>query len=41
MTTGALIFLASSWAGVLGLTFWSYGRILHVQRVRKNPPPAS
>lgn len=28
MTTGAIIFMLLSWTFVLGLTAWSYGRIL-------------
>ena len=28
MTTGALIFMATSWVFVLGLTAWSFARIL-------------
>jgi hypothetical protein len=28
MTTSAIIFMALSWAFVLGLTFWSYRRML-------------
>jgi hypothetical protein len=28
MTTGAIIFMVLSWTFVLGLTFWSFGRIL-------------
>mgnify|MGYP003580532414 CR=1 FL=1 len=28
MTTGALLFMLGSWAVVLGLTAWSYGRIV-------------
>ena len=32
MTTGAMLFMAASWAGVLGLTGWCFGRILRHQR---------
>lgn len=28
MTTSAMIFMAGSWAFVLGLTLWSFSRIL-------------
>jgi hypothetical protein len=28
MTTSSLVFMALSWAFVLGLTFWAFGRIL-------------
>jgi hypothetical protein len=32
MTTGALVFLILSWTFVLGLTFWSFSRILSGKR---------
>jgi hypothetical protein len=32
MTAGALIFMLASWAFVLGLTFWSFARILRSQK---------
>lgn len=32
MSTGALIFMIASWTFVLGLTFWSFARILKHQR---------
>lgn len=32
MTTGALVFMLVSWAFVLGLTFWSFARILRNQK---------
>ena len=32
MTTGAILFMAASWAFVLGLTFWSFARILRHQK---------
>ncbi len=35
MTTGAIVFMALSWAGVLGLAGWSYARILTIQRRKK------
>lgn len=28
MTTAAIAFMAASWAFVLGLTFWSFARIM-------------
>jgi hypothetical protein len=28
MTTGALIFMLASWTCVLGLTFWSFAKIM-------------
>ncbi len=38
MSTGALIFWLGSWAFVLGLTFWSFARILQVQARRTATP---
>jgi hypothetical protein len=32
MSTGALIFMALSWAFVLGLMGWSFGKILRNQK---------
>ena len=32
MSTGALIFMAAIWAFVLGLTGWSFTRIMRVQK---------
>ena len=32
MSSGALIFMALSWIFVLGLTFWSFGKILRTQK---------
>ena len=32
MSAGAIIFMAVSWAFVLGLTFWSFARILRLQK---------
>lgn len=32
MDTGAIVFWALSWAFVLGLTAWSFGRILRGKR---------
>lgn len=32
MSTGAIIFMAASWAFVLGLTFWSFSRVLAKQK---------
>jgi hypothetical protein len=31
MTTGALLFMVCSWAFVLGLTGWSFYRVLNAQ----------
>jgi hypothetical protein len=33
MTTGAIIFMALSWAFVLSLTFWSFRRMLSGKKV--------
>lgn len=32
MTTGALLFMAASWIFVLGLTIWSFAKILRTQK---------
>lgn len=32
MTTGAIIFMSLSWAFVLGLTFWSFRKMLSVDK---------
>lgn len=32
MSTGALLFMLVSWTFVLGLTFWSFAKILRVQK---------
>jgi hypothetical protein len=32
MTTGAIIFMLASWTFVLGLTFWSFARVLAKQK---------
>jgi hypothetical protein len=32
MSAGALIFMVVSWTFVLGLTFWSFGKILRNQK---------
>jgi hypothetical protein len=32
MSTGALLFMLVSWTLVLGLTFWSYSRVLRKRR---------
>lgn len=31
MTTGAILFMLASWIFVLGLTLWSFGKILRHQ----------
>lgn len=32
MTAGALIFMIASWTFVLGLMFWSFGKVLSKQK---------
>jgi hypothetical protein len=32
MTTAAVIFMAASWTFVLGLTFWSFGKVMSKQK---------
>jgi hypothetical protein len=32
MSTGALLFMLASWSFVLGLTAWSFARILKLQK---------
>lgn len=32
MSTGALIFMLVSWTFVLGLTFWSFARIMKTEK---------
>jgi hypothetical protein len=34
MTTGAIVFMAASWSFVLGLTFWSYRRMLSSDKTK-------
>ena len=42
MTTGAIIFMAMAWAFVLGLTFWSFYRLMRTDPAREPlPPPGS
>jgi hypothetical protein len=36
MSTGALIFMTVSWTFVLGLTFWSFSRVLR-KRAHHDP----
>ena len=41
MTTGALVFWLGSWTFVLGLTIWSFSRVLGAQARREaTPDPA-
>ena len=39
MTTGALIFMALAWAFVLGLTFWSFYRLVREDPSHEALPP--
>ncbi len=39
MTTGALIFLILVWSFVLGLTIWSYRRLLRMDPAKEPLPP--
>jgi hypothetical protein len=32
MTPGAMIFMGASWVFVLGLMFWSFGKVLQKQK---------
>jgi hypothetical protein len=39
VTTGALIFMLSAWIGVLGLTAWSFVRLLRTDPKHEAAPP--
>ncbi len=41
MRLSALVFMAGAWAFVLGLTAWSYRRLLAPPRRDDPPPPES
>lgn len=41
MNTTALIFMAGAWIFVLGLTFWSYRKLMSTPPEEKLPPPGS
>ena len=41
MTTQALIFMLAAWTFVLGLTFWSFKKLLSTPPDEKLPPPGS
>jgi hypothetical protein len=41
MTTGALIFMIMAWTFVLGLTLWSFRRLLSTPTEEKLPPPGT
>ena len=39
MTTGALIFLILAWTFVLGLTIWSFRRLMKADPAKEPLPP--
>ena len=41
MTSGALIFMLLAWTFVLGLTFWSFWRLMRSPADEKLPPPGT
>ncbi len=41
MTTIALVFMLAAWAFVLGLTFWSFKRLMSTPQDEQLPPPGS
>lgn len=42
MSTGALIFMLLAWTGVLGLTAWSFFRLMRTDpRHEAAPPPGT
>ena len=41
MKTTALIFMLAAWTFVLGLTLWSFKRLLSTPEEEKLPPPGS
>jgi len=42
MSTGAIVFLVGAWTFVLGLTFWSFYRLLRSDPSKEQlPPPGS
>jgi hypothetical protein len=41
MTTAALLFLLGAWSFVLGLTFWSFWKLMRTPENEKLPPPGS
>jgi hypothetical protein len=40
MTKSAIVFMAGSWAFVLGLTFWSFRRLLSAEKPEAAPGTA-
>ncbi|HSR14588.1 MAG TPA: hypothetical protein VLL51_02470 [Gemmatimonadales bacterium] len=41
MRNSALLFMAGAWAFVIGLTVWSYRKLLSTPEEEKLPPPGS
>ena len=41
MRPTALIFMLAAWTFVLGLTFWSFYRLMKTPEEEKLPPPGS
>lgn len=41
MQTLPLLFLIAVWSFVLGLTFWSYSRLMRTPKDEKLPPPGT
>lgn len=39
MSTGALIFMLAAWTGVLGLTGWSFARLMRTDPKHEAAPP--
>ena len=41
MRTSALLFMAGAWIFVIGLTVWSFRKLLSTPQEEKLPPPGS
>ncbi len=41
MTTTALVFMIAAWTFVLGLTLWSFKKLMSTSPDEKLPPPGS
>lgn len=41
MNTTALVFMLGAWAFVLGLTAWSFWKLMQTPEEEKLPPPGS
>lgn len=39
MTLKALLFMLGAWVFVLGLTFWSFRKLLKADPAHEHPPP--